>query len=150
MTNFLSTLYILYRLYKAKPMPMRYLQILLNAQLSFITESLAKTWINTSNVVKSRRADCIQEAFSRKDWAKCYVYPPLFWTLDSLCIGWLVCWSVTLCSSTQEQATDMLYTILEPGQIGYEDPTIKNLNFPSQESGTSLMSPKGHILTWGT
>ena len=43
------------------------------------------------------------------------------------------------------KATDKLNTILEPGQIGHEDPTIKNTTFSSQESGTSFMSPKGHI-----
>ena len=55
--------------------------------------------------------------------------------------------SVTLCSSAQEPARDMCNTFLERGQIVHEDPTIKNPDFPSQESGTSFMSPKGHILT---
>jgi len=63
-------------------------------------------------------------------------------------VGWLVGWSVTLCNSALEQATDKFYTILEPGQIGDEDPAIKNPDFQPQESGTSFMSPKGHI--WKT
>ena len=37
--------------------------------------------------------------------------------------------------------------VLERGQIAHEDPTIKNPDIPSQEPGTSFMSPKGHILT---
>ena len=41
-------------------------------------------------------------------------------------------------------------TVLERGQVAHEDPTIKNPDISSQESGTSFMSPKGHILTWGT
>ena len=38
-------------------------------------------------------------------------------------VGWL---AVTLCSSVLEQATNMFYTVLERGQIGHEDATIKN------------------------
>ena len=53
--------------------------------------------------------------------------------------------SVTHCSSTQEQATDMLYTILELGQIGDKDTSIKNPTFLSLQSGTFFMSPKGQI-----
>ena len=34
---------------------------------------------------------------------------------------------------------------LEQGQIRYFDPTIKNIDFQSQESGTSFKSPKIHI-----
>ena len=62
-------------------------------------------------------------------------------------VGWLVCLSVTLCSSALGQAKDKFNTVLERGQVAHEDPTIKNLDFPPQESGTSFMSPKGHILT---
>ena len=60
-------------------------------------------------------------------------------------VGWLVGWSVTLCSSVLEQARDKFNTVLERGQIGHEDPAIKNPTFSSQESGMSIMSPKGHI-----
>jgi len=35
--------------------------------------------------------------------------------------------------------------VLERGQIAHEDPTIKIPDIPSQEPGTSFMSPKGHI-----
>ena len=42
------------------------------------------------------------------------------------------------------KATDKLITILEPEQIGDKDPTLKNQTFPSQESGISFMSTKGH------
>ena len=52
---------------------------------------------------------------------------------------------VTLCSSALEQPTDKFDTVLELLQIGDEDPTIKNPNFSSQESGMSFMSPKGHL-----
>ena len=45
-----------------------------------------------------------------------------------------------------EQATDKSHTILERGQIAHEDPRTTNPEFPSQESGTSYMSPKVHIL----
>ena len=62
-------------------------------------------------------------------------------------VGWVVGWSVTLCNSAQEPARDMFNIVLERGQIVHEDPTTKNPDFPSQESGTSFMSPKGHILT---
>ena len=55
---------------------------------------------------------------------------------------------VTLCSSALEQPTDKFDTVLESWQIGDEDPTIKNPTFSSQESGTSFMSPKGHL--WKT
>ena len=55
--------------------------------------------------------------------------------------------SVTLCSSAQEPARDMFNTFLGRGQIEHEDLAITNPDFPSQESGTSFMSPKGHILT---
>ena len=34
----------------------------------------------------------------------------------------------TLCSSSLEQAIDKFDTVLESLQIGYEDPTIKNLD----------------------
>ena len=61
-------------------------------------------------------------------------------------ISWLVGWSLTLCSSALGQATDKLKMVLERRQIAHEDPTIKNQDCPSQESGTSFMSPKGHIL----
>ena len=56
-------------------------------------------------------------------------------------------WCVTLCSSTQESARYKCNKVLKRGQIAHEDPTIKNPDFPSQEPGTSFMSPKGHILT---
>ena len=36
----------------------------------------------------------------------------------------------------------MCNTFLEKGQIVHEDPTITNPDFPTQESGTSFMSPK--------
>ena len=45
-------------------------------------------------------------------------------SLFSLLISLL---GVTLSSSVLEQATDMFYTVLERGQIGHEDATIKNL-----------------------
>ena len=45
--------------------------------------------------------------------------------LVSLGGGWVVGWSVTLCSSFLGQATDKFYTVLERGKIGHEDPTIK-------------------------
>ena len=34
-------------------------------------------------------------------------------------------WSVTLCNSALEQATDKCYTVLERGKIAHEDPTVK-------------------------
>ena len=37
--------------------------------------------------------------------------------------------------------------VLERGQKAHGDPTIKNPDIPSQEPGTSFMSPRGHILT---
>ena len=40
--------------------------------------------------------------------------------------GWLVRRSVTLCSSALEPATDKFNTVLEMGQIAYEDLAIKN------------------------
>ena len=43
--------------------------------------------------------------------------------------GWVVGWSVTLCSSALGAATDKFNTILERGQIAHEDPTIKNPKF---------------------
>ena len=55
---------------------------------------------------------------------------------------------VTLCISAQKQDRKKCNTNLEPGQIGDEDPGIKNPDFQPQESGTSFMSPKGHI--WKT
>ena len=45
-------------------------------------------------------------------------------------------------------ATEEFDTVLESYQIGDEDSTIKNQTFSSQESGTSFMSPKGHL--WKT
>ena len=36
---------------------------------------------------------------------------------------------IRYCSSVLEQATDMFYTVLERGQIVYEDATIKNQLF---------------------
>ena len=48
--------------------------------------------------------------------------------------GWSGGRSVTLCSSALEPAIDKICTVLERGQIGHEDPKIKNPDFPSQES----------------
>ena len=62
----------------------------------------------------------------------------------------MVGWSVTLCSSVLAQARDKFNTVLERWQIGHKDWAIKNTIFSSQESGTSFMSPKGHIWTYGT
>ena len=47
--------------------------------------------------------------------------------LFSWLVGWLI--GVTLCSSVLEQATDMCYTVLERGQKGHEDATIKKSIF---------------------
>ena len=49
--------------------------------------------------------------------------------------------SVTLCSSAKEPGRDMCNMFLERGQIVHEDPTIKNPDFPTQESGAYFMSP---------
>ena len=60
-------------------------------------------------------------------------------------VRWLGGWSVTLCSSALEQATDKFYTVLGRGQIAYEDSTIKNPDISSQESGIFFIGQKGHI-----
>ena len=68
--------------------------------------------------------------------------------LTSFGVIWLVCWLVGVSHSlAQHKNQCKCNTVLERGQIAHEDPTIKNLDFQSQESGTSFMSPKGHILT---
>ena len=45
-------------------------------------------------------------------------------------------------------ATEEFDTVLESCQLEDGDSTIKNPTFSSQESGTSFMSPKGHL--WKT
>ena len=76
-------------------------------------------------------------------------YTPIH--ITSLGVGWLVGWlvglSVTLCSIALDKTTNKFNTVLERGKIPHEDPTIKNPDFPLQESGMSFMSPKGQTLT---
>ena len=70
------------------------------------------------------------------------VSPRLTWQWSGCLV---VCWSVKLCNSALEQATDKLNTILELGQIGEEDPTIKKSSFSLQEFRMSSMCLKGNI-----
>ena len=42
-------------------------------------------------------------------------------------VGFLVSWSVTLCSSALELATEKFHTVLEKGQVVHEDSGIKNV-----------------------
>ena len=46
--------------------------------------------------------------------------------------GWVVSWCVTLSNSALEQARVKFFTVLEPGRMEDEDPTIKNPTFLSQ------------------
>ena len=63
--------------------------------------------------------------------------------------NWIINLLFNFSNSALGQPTDKLYTVLERGHIAHEDPTIRNQDCLSQESGMSFMSPKGHILTFG-